>query len=73
MTTCSWIADRISILGENRRPYVFICSVVSALCYIYTGLYCASIGSAFAVVFIRSVSEAFSEIMLGVETVFTIC
>ena len=63
----SWIAENFSICGGNRRSYVALCSVVSALCYVYTALFCRTVVTAFGLVFLRSVVEAFSELMLGMR------
>lgn len=55
----------MSIFGGNRGVYVGICSAASALCYVFTALFCRSIAVAFGLNFLRSVVEAFSELVLG--------
>lgn len=60
------ISDNFPIWGYHRKSYIILCELCTAMSFVVTGTYVRSITGAFVVKLFDAVSEAFSQIMLGV-------
>ncbi|OQR83967.1 folate-Biopterin Transporter (FBT) family [Achlya hypogyna] len=63
------ISDNYPIFGYHRKYYIVLCEVISALSVLATGLVVRSVAGAFAVKFLDSACEAFTQMMLGIVLV----
>ena len=59
------ISDKLPIFGERRRPYIMLCGLGSAACYLVLALVVKDTTGAFVVTFIRATCNAFMELMIG--------
>lgn len=60
-----YISDVAPIYGYHRKPYLVICGLGSAACYVLTATVVKTPAVAFGVVFIRAIFNAFAELMVG--------
>jgi hypothetical protein len=60
-----WISDTFPLYGYHRKPYLVLCGVGSAACYVLLATVVTTAPAAFGVTFVRAIFNAFSELMVG--------